>query len=233
MLNNVKTYGCASAASSSGPSRILFFSDEKNFTVSEAYNRRNARYVSFDGDTPAYNVRYATSTKHPASLMFLGVVASTGEVSPPIWFKKKERLTAAKYIEILDKKLLPWMVKVAEDHPVGPGGGPSPFTFQQDGAPAHTAKATQDLLRERLGHRGFWTKNMWPPNSPDLNPLDYSIWNEVASKACSKPHSSAEMLKSIVNRVWSDLDAAYLLGTCQNFRKRLEKVIAVDGGYIE
>ena len=26
----------------------------------------------------------------------------------------------------------------------------------------------------------FIPKNCWPPNSPDLCPLDYSLWNELA-----------------------------------------------------
>ena len=25
----------------------------------------------------------------------------------------------------------------------------------------------------------------WPPNSPDLNPLDYSIWSILEAKACA------------------------------------------------
>ena len=27
----------------------------------------------------------------------------------------------------------------------------------------------------------------WPPNSPDLNPLDYAIWSILEEKACAKP----------------------------------------------
>ena len=233
MLNNVKSYGCASSfLNRKTNSRIIFFSDEKNFTVSEAYNRRNARYISLEGNGDSnlgapYHARYATSTKHPSSRMFLGVVASTGEVSSPIWFKKSERLNANKYIRILDQKLIPWMREVAASH------GITSFTFQQDGAPAHTATDTQNFLKRELGKKGFWCKKMWPPNSPDLNPLDYSIWNEVASRACSKPHPNIQKLKATVNRIWKDLDPAYVSRTCQNFRKRLLKVVEVNGGYIE
>ena len=28
---------------------------------------------------------------------------------------------------------------------------------------------------ENLGRDGFWPKEMWPPCSPDLNPMDFSI----------------------------------------------------------
>lgn len=67
-----------------------FFSDEKTFKVTESYNHRNSRYLAIvdsNGDMAIdHTVRYATSSKHPESSMFLGAVASTGEVSPPIWF---------------------------------------------------------------------------------------------------------------------------------------------------
>ena len=47
---------------------------------------------------------------------------------------------------------------------------PDGFIFQQDGAPAHTARVAQDWIA--TNRTGFIGKNEWPPNSPDLNPLD-------------------------------------------------------------
>ena len=46
--------------------------------------------------------KYLARSKHPMGAMFLGTVASTGEVSPPIWFPKGFRLRAAGYIEKLE-----------------------------------------------------------------------------------------------------------------------------------
>jgi len=43
--------------------------------------------------------------------------------------------------------------------------------FQQDGAPAHTAALAQDWIKKK--RPGFIGKSEWPPNSPDLSPLDY------------------------------------------------------------
>ena len=50
---------------------------------------------------------------------------------------------------------------------------PSGFIFQQDGAPAHTAKLAQDLIA--TNSTKFIGKDKWPPNLPDLNPLDYHV----------------------------------------------------------
>ena len=44
------------------------------------------------------------------------------------------------------------------------------YVFQQDSAPAHRAHQTVELLqRETLR---FIAPDLWPPNSPDLNPID-------------------------------------------------------------
>ncbi|QQP52992.1 Putative LOC100197221 [Caligus rogercresseyi] len=31
----------------------------------------------------------------------------------------------------------------------------------------------------------FWPKTFWPPQSPDLNPLDFCIWWHIERQACS------------------------------------------------
>ncbi len=143
---------------------VFFFSDEKNFLLEPVHNRRNDRVLQFKGeeDVPERLVRH---TKHPASLMFLGVVASTGHVSPPIFFERGFRLGQEKYLEKL-KDLVPWMKGIA---------GGRPLVFQQDLAPAHSARSVQRYLEDQLGRDGFWSAQKWPACSPDLNPLDFSI----------------------------------------------------------
>ena len=46
---------------------------------------------------------------------------------------------------------------------------PSGYIFQQDGALAHTARATQNCMLQ-TNCSDFTAKDLWPPNSPDLNP---------------------------------------------------------------
>lgn len=54
------------------------------------------------------------------------------------------------------------------------------YCFQQDGAPAHTAKTVQQRCDENL--TDFITKDEWPPSSPDLNPLDFSTWGYMLTQ---------------------------------------------------
>ncbi|CAF1927735.1 unnamed protein product [Rotaria magnacalcarata] len=54
------------------------------------------------------------------------------------------------------------------------------WTFQQDGAKPHTYAVTQEWCR--LNFPSFIDQDHWPPNSRDLNPLDYSIWDEFGQQ---------------------------------------------------
>jgi len=44
-------------------------------------------------------------------------------------------------------------------------------------ATAHTASLAQDWLSRNCPV--FIRKEEWPPNSPDLNPLDYHVWGAM------------------------------------------------------
>ena len=47
------------------------------------------------------------------------------------------------------------------------------YIFQQDNALAHRARATVDFLERETPE--FISPLLWPPNSPDLNLVDYSV----------------------------------------------------------
>ena len=50
--------------------------------------------------------------------------------------------------------------------------------FMQDGAPAHTSRMSMEWLENRFPGRLLSNKSdfIWPPLSPDLNPLDFILW---------------------------------------------------------
>ena len=67
---------------------------------------------------------------------------------------------------LLKEKLLPCIKEISGDNVI----------FQQDSAPAHTAHDNDDpiaLLRRETPD--FISPDQWPPNSPDMNPVDYKI----------------------------------------------------------
>ena len=71
---------------------------------------------------------------------------------------------------------------------------------------AHKAEAIQALIAENCpDHISVdispqRANGDWPPNSPDLNAMDYSIWSILEEKACSKPHKSIEALEKSLTK---------------------------------
>ena len=59
------------------------------------------------------------------------------------------------------------------------------FIFQQDSAPGHRARDTVKFLEQITP--AFISPDLWPPNSPDLNPVDYKIWGIVQQRVYQSP----------------------------------------------
>ena len=86
--------------------------------------------------------------------------------------------------------------------------------------------------RERAENIEFISKEEWP-SSPDLNPLDYSIWGILQTRACAKPHKSLKSLQSALVREWQRMPQKELRDSVGQFRQRLSTVVKKRGGYIE
>jgi hypothetical protein len=105
------------------------------------------------------------------------------------------------------------------------------WTFQQDGAPAHTARTTQEWLKREIPD--FLSKEEWPPSSPDLNPLDFFLWSILETNACAKSHTSLDALKRSLVCAWDNIPQDIIRSAVDSVPKRIERVILAEGGYIE
>ena len=106
------------------------------------------------------------------------------------------------------------------------------FIFQQDGARAHTSKATIEYL-EMKGIQ-YIKPEHWPPHSCDLNPCDYSIWGVVEAKLWSKKHyESLDDLKKALQQVWNEFPQENIDNAINDFRKRYKLVVFNEGGNID
>ncbi|CAK9807113.1 Transposable element Tcb1 transposase [Anthophora quadrimaculata] len=198
--------------------RIRFFSDEKIFTVDAKVNRRNDRWLAHNLE----DVPVVGKTKFPASVHVLSVVSSEGDVMPPHFFQKGERITKEVYLEVLKRVIKPWMETTASGRP---------YLFQQDGAPAHTSHLVQNWLSDNVDM--FWSKDFWPPNSPDLNPLDYYVWGVIERQTNKCRHPNVNSLRAAIESEFATIKHDQLKSACSRFRARIEQVIEAEGGYIE
>ena len=109
--------------------------------------------------------------------------------------------------------------------------GDSYFCFQQDSAPSHKAKATQQWLEENLPD--FLTPSDWPASSPDLNPLDFCIWGYMPSKIRIQKNMTLVQFKAHLVKIWDDMPQEVVRAACASFDKRLKAVIKDKGERIE
>jgi len=84
---------------------------------------------------------------------------------------------------MLQKEMLPAVHSIAGEL----------FIFQQDSALAHRAREPVSLL-ERETPR-FTGPDLWPPNSPDLNPVDYKVWGVIQERVYRLPIKDVSDLK--------------------------------------
>ena len=78
------------------------------------------------------------------------------------------------------------------------------FVFQQDGAPSHRAKSTVKFLQRTVPN--FIEPSVLPPNSPDLNPVDYAVWGALQQSLYRIPVSNLNDLEDRVRTCWESLD---------------------------
>ncbi len=166
--------------------------------------------------------RFVGKSKFPAKAMLFGFIGSDRTVFPPVWVKGT--MNQQQYKSILVRKVFPVL-----DATYGPGN----YIWTQDGASCHTAKSILKYLENRLGSRGFWSKGIWPANSCNLNPLDFSIWNHVEKEACTTSHNNVASLKVSVENAWNRMKKSYIRSVCISFRRRVELMVAAEGGIFE
>lgn len=197
----------------------FLFSDEKLFTIEQAHNHQNDRIWSTDSPGTSAIVE---RRQNPKSIMVWGGICSTGK-TPLVFVDAGVKINQEIYRrDILEAVLLPW----AKKH-----FGNASWTFQQDSAPAHRAKKTQEWCESHFSD--FITSHEWPPYSPDLNPMDYSIWSILEARVCAKRHQNLESLKQTLRREWGRLSPEDLRPVAENFKTRLGLCIEAEGGHFE
>ncbi len=133
----------------------VFFSDESKFCI--LFGNQGPRVWRKGGEAHSPSC-LKSSVKFPQSVMIWGAMSSAG-VGPLCFFKPTSlHPFTNKFSSTSCFLLLTSFLKDAD------------LIFQQDLAPAHTAKSTKSWLN----NHGVGVLD-WPANSPDLNPIE-NLW---------------------------------------------------------
>lgn len=89
----------------------------------------------------------------------------------------------------------------------------------------------QEWLNKNVPH--YISALQWPSNSPDANPLDFSIWSILEARVCTKKYSNLESLKVALCREWKRIPEEQVRVACESFFERIDKIIKAKGGHIE
>uniref|UniRef100_A0A914DJ56 Uncharacterized protein n=1 Tax=Acrobeloides nanus TaxID=290746 RepID=A0A914DJ56_9BILA len=72
-----------------------------------------------------------------------------------------------------------------------------------------------------------------PAASPDLNPLDYSIWSILEAQVNAEAHDLVDSLKQAIMEAFKNLNQDMINRAVDDWMRRLDAVIAAEGGHFE
>lgn len=204
------------------------FSDECPLYLFPTPNRQNDRIYERD----CKNVAPSEQVKFSAHSMVWGAMSASG-LSELHIVPQGTTINAEYYINnILQPVLLPALARKKKSGSVIEKkmfNRRSELVFMQDGAPAHTARVTQQWCSEQVS--GFLSKEQWPPNSPDLNPIE-NCWGILKSKVFASPSpTTMKQLNRRAMREWANIEPSVLKNLVHSMPERLKAVIAMKGGH--
>jgi len=104
-------------------------------------------------------------------------------------------------------------------------------TVDRRSAPAHRVLETVELLKVETPD--FIPLNLWPPNSADLNPVDYKIWGLLQERVYRTGIKDVDELRRRIAEEWDKLDQRIIDKAAAERRKRLRACVAAGGGQFE
>jgi hypothetical protein len=204
---------------------FIWFTDEKLFTVAPAVNLQNDRLYApaktRKRELPADRCLRLRSN-FSQSVMVSVAVSQLGSTELA-FVEPGVKINGAYYRDVLlTQNLLPAIKALS---------GNSFFVFQQDNAPAHRARETVALLTQETPD--FISPLLWPPNSPDLNPVDYKIWGVLQERVYRTRIRDVEHLRQRLVEEWAMFDQCIIDRAVQQWRLRLRMCVRAEGGHFE
>ena len=134
------------------------------------------------------------------------------------------KLSSATYWQFPKNSLEPWLDNL-------PLATLKKIIFMHDNAPSHAAKATTQFLHSL----GFVNETLmvWPPNSPDLNPIE-NLWSIIKLHvyANGKQYSSKDDLWMVIKESAATIPKSIIEKLTDSVKDRLFEVIKRHGAHV-
>ena len=189
----------------------VMFTDEKDFWLFSRVSKKNDVVWVADGDEPPPTVDKVRATQ---KVHVWGGITTRGKTK--LYFYDGA-LNAEKYRTLVLQKALKEIKELLPD---------SSYTFQQDGAPCHTANVTQAFLSSQPF--SFLPKADWPGNSPDLNPIE-NLWAKLQTAVNEREPKDVSALKRAINKEWSKMDNSFVARYIMSMPRRRDAVRNSNG----
>jgi hypothetical protein len=200
-----------------------WFTDEKVFNVAPPINAQNDRlYVQSTTLKCVVDPKRLLRTRptFSRSLMVSVVVSKLG-CTELFFIEPGVKVNGAYYRDVLLMEMLPAIRRMSGDF----------FIFQQDSAPAHRARDTIEFLSRETPD--FIGPELWPANSPDLNPVDYRIWGLIQERVYQSPIQDVDDLKQRLISVWAEFKQSVVDKAVDQWRPRLRTCVRASGQHFE
>lgn len=204
---------------------LILFSDEACFTRNGIFNVHNA-HIWADENPHSTHV---ASFQHQFKTNVWAAIIGHNFIGP--WFLPP-RLDGQNYLQFLRNNFF----ELFDNVPVWQRFN---MWFMHDGAPPHYSREVRAWLHENFPNkwigRGADAPVHWPPRSPDLTPLDYSIWGILKEKVYSVPITTPEQLTQRIRDACLELSNSrqMLHNITWKLVRYAEKCIEVDGRHFK
>jgi hypothetical protein len=104
--------------------------------------------------------------------------------------------------------------------------------FQQDSPRAHTARATMRYLHQNFGDRVI-REGVWPSRSPDLTPVDFSLFGFLKDNVFRNVLHTAEELQAAIIQEVGNITPNMLVNVFESLKRRVNLCLEQNGGHFE
>ncbi len=210
----------------------VMFTDRKKFLFRHpGVMVRRVAWVKQGSSKDAYTVNnpqalniYAGLTKH--GMTKCHIVAGSSQHTTVHKNKKGERarnITASEYKDVLNTTLLPEATRIFSTTGVGS------FVLQQDNDPTHRVASTTVATWNARHASSIKVLQDWPPNSPDLNPIE-NVWAYVQARVNALGCKSFMEFKKAVLDEMMAVPKSLISKLFKSMPKRVATVLGSGGG---